>query len=210
MKAWSRRRKRGRPGSARTGDDHGTPESQARRLSLANGADPVMTEYPLGLLLARAHIDRMQHDAGCYYAYLYRRAIGHTQLSCTFLYRAIMGDHGPFADLLDEAAQAQLERRYRMGKNRLLAAGRRICDATENVVVFQRSPAALDGPRRRQDRLSRENNGELANVLAGLDVLVACYGRASRAAGSMDAHRAPSLRQSAPPILVDKCRNSII
>ena len=119
MKAWSRRRKRGRPGSARPGDDHGTPELQARRLSLADGADPVMTEYPLGLLLARALVDQMQHDAGCYYAYLYRRAIGHTQLSCTFLYRAIMGDQGPFADLPDEAAQAQLERLYRIGKGAL-------------------------------------------------------------------------------------------
>jgi hypothetical protein len=210
MKAWNNHGGRGRPGAVRPGRDHGTPELQARRTSLAAGADPAMTEYPLGLLLARAVVDRAQHDSGCQYAYLYQRAVGRTHLSCAFLYRAIMGEHGFYPEPPDEAAQARLERLYRTGKNRLLAAGRRICDATENVVVFQRTPAALDGPRRRMNRLLQENSGELANVLAGLDVLVACYGRASRAAGRMDAHCPPSLRQSAPSILVDNRRNIII
>jgi hypothetical protein len=192
---------RGRPRRRLEEPDQGTPEVQARRATLAAGGDPALTEYPLGLLLARGVIGAEQHEAGCYYAFLYGRAVGRTQVSCERQYGRMMAEGALDRRLLSDEAQAQIEALFRRGKNRLLAAGRRVCDATENVVVFGRIPRFLDGSGWSNAAIRRSDLIERDAVLAGLDALVACYGRAAGRAGRMEAHKAASLiaAPAAPP-----------
>jgi len=193
---WRGRGRPGRPNRDRPVIDRGTPELQAYRERLAAGGDPALTEYPLGLLLARGLVSREQHEAGCHYAFLYGRSIGRTQVNCSYLFGAQASGYADRHELT-EAELAKLQALFRRGKNRLLAAGRRVCDATENLAVFGRSPRFLDASRRRPQSAWRADEAELAAVRLGLDVLVACYGRAAGRLGRMDLHRSPSLTQAA-------------
>ena len=195
-RGWHGQGRRGRPNSDRPVIDRGTPELQAYRERLAAGGDPVLTEYPLGLLLTRGLVSREQHEAGCYYAFLYGRSIGRTQVNCSYLFDAQATGYADRHDL-SEAELAKIQGLFRQGKNRLLAAGRRVCDATENLTVFCRSPRFLDAGCRRPQSAWRADEAELAAVCLGLDVLVACYGRAAGRLGRMDLHRSPSLTQAA-------------
>jgi hypothetical protein len=52
-RGWQGQGRRGRPNRDRPDIDRGTPELRAHRERLAAGGDPALTEYPLGLLLAR-------------------------------------------------------------------------------------------------------------------------------------------------------------
>ncbi len=188
---WSGTGRRGRPRSDRPATDLGTPEQQARRAGLAGGGDPALTEYPLGLLLLRRLIGGEEHEAGCYYAFLYGRSIAATQLTTNRLYHQL-AMYADGRDLSDEM-QAHVESLYRKGKNRLLAAGRRICDATENIVVFGRTPRFLLVDARRPVSAWRADAGELAAVQAGLATLAACYGRSAGRLGRMEDHKSPSM-----------------
>jgi len=174
--------------------DLGTPELQAHRNLLVGEGDPALAEYPLGILLARGLIGREQHEAGCRYGYLYGRVLGRTHLSCAAIYDRLAAETGGAraADDDDQRERRQQDQ-FRLGKNRLLAAGRRVCDATENLVVFGRVPRFLDTAGRRGAGARRGDATELAAVLAGLDTLVACYGSGASRLGRMDAHRAPSM-----------------
>lgn len=205
MKAW-RSGQRGRPRNERPAIDEGTPELRTYRAALASGADPALTEHPLGLMLARGLVTPQQHEAGCYYAYLYRRAVGRTQIACDRIYAQLVGSLGGGGEP-SEATQARIEGLFRLGKNRLLAASRRVCDATENLVVFARPPRFLDTGGRRPISARRADACELEAALAGLDILVACYGRSAGRIGRMEAHRAPSLTQTRTDFSVDKDRN---
>lgn len=194
--AW---RKRGRPRLDRPSTDGGTPEAQARRAALAGGGDPALTEHPLGLMLARGLISPEQHEAGIYYAGLYVRAVGRTALSVAPLYRRLLAEEGRGREI-DEESQRRIEALYRQGKNRLLAAGRRIAAAVEDLAVFGRPARFLSrakgaGLRRGPDA------AELAAVQEGLSVLVACYGRGARQRGRMEAYRAASLTRRSPAML---------
>lgn len=184
-------RRRGRPRLDRPTTDRGTPEQQARRATLAGPGDPVLSEYPLGIMLARGLITSEQHEAGCFYAALYGRAIGRAQLSCAHVYRRLLAESGRGKEL-DDKGQEHMERLFRDGKNRLLAAGRSICQATENLVVFGR-PARFLANRRTNELRRGADFAEYQAVLAGLDVLVASYGRGAGRRGRMEVHRAPSL-----------------
>ena len=189
--AWHGKGRRGRPRIERPAVDSGTPELQARRRRLAAGADPALTEYPVGLLLARHLITAEQHEAACYYGFLYGQAIGGTRGGCGRFYQQMAAAAFDIKDLTDDQ-RAQVETLFRVGKNRLLAAGRHICDATENVVVFGRHPGCIlyDG---RQVRAMLGAAAELEAIRRGLDVLVACYGRPAGRRGQMAAHKAPSM-----------------
>jgi hypothetical protein len=204
---WSGTKQRGRPRIDRPAIDKGTPELQARRVRLAAGGDPALTEYPLGLMLARGLATDEQHEAGCYYAFLYGRTIGRTQINYNQLYQRIAAAFTEEQDLSEEA-RVRIESLFRHGKNRLLAAGRRVCDATENLVVFGRSPRFLDPAGRRQPGALRADATELEAVRTGLDVLVACYGRSAGRTGRMEEHKAPSMVQRPPrDFSVDRDRN---
>jgi hypothetical protein len=191
MTSW--RRRRGRPRQDRPSVDLGTPEQQARRAALANGADPAMSEYPLGLMLARRLISPEQHEAGCRYGHLYGRVIGKGDLSCAAIYARLAAEVSTGALDIDEAREAREQAMFRLGKNRLLAAGRRVCDATENIVVFGRAARFLEVHDRRGAAARRADAAGLTAVLAGLDALVACYGHGAESRGRMEMHRAPSM-----------------
>jgi hypothetical protein len=186
--AW---RKRGRPRFDRPSIDEGTPEQQVRRQALAAGGDPALTEHPLGLMLARGLISIQQHEAGCYYAMLYGWAVGRTDVSVASLYRRLLAE-GWHGKEIDEEDLTRIQALYRLGKNRLLAAGRRISTATENIAVFGRPARFLS--RSAGGRLMRGADfAEFEAVLEGLSVLVACYGRGAKRRGRLDAHRPPSM-----------------
>ncbi len=184
-------RRRGRPRLDRPTTDMGTPEQQARRSALIGKGDPALSEYPLGIMLARGLITAEQHEAGCFYATLYGRAVARAQLSCAHVYRRLLAENGRGKEL-DDKAQEHVERLFRHGKNRLLAAGRSVCQATENLVVFGRSARFLADRRTAKLRRGADFT-EYQAVLAGLDVLVASYGRGAGQRGRMEVHRAPSL-----------------
>jgi hypothetical protein len=198
LKAWQFSRRRGRPATEQKAnkDDRGTPEVQARRAVLSAGADPALSESPLGLLLARGLIGSEEHAAACIYAYLYARAVGRPRTSCAALYRRLAGESAGAGWVeLSEQAETAVEERFRRGKNRLLAAGRRVCDATENLVVFGRTPRFLDTAGRRGAAARRADDLERDAIRTGLAVLAACYGRAAGRTGRMETHRPASLRQ---------------
>jgi hypothetical protein len=142
--------------------DRGTPEIQSFRRKLAAGGDPALTEYPLGMLRLRALIDGDQHEAGCRYAYLYRQAVGRVQVSYDHLYREMLALPGGGNERPEEL-QARFEALFRRAKGRLIAAGRRVCEATEDVAVFGRMPLILGDPRR--------GARQLEAIRAGLDTL---------------------------------------
>jgi hypothetical protein len=109
-------KQRGRPRIDRPAVDKGTPELQARRVRLAAGGDPALTEYPLGLMLARRLATDEQHEAGCYYAFLYGRTIGRTQVNYNQLYQHIAATFAEQRDRSEEA-QARIESLFRQGKD---------------------------------------------------------------------------------------------
>jgi hypothetical protein len=113
--AW---RKRGRPRLNRPSNDGGTPELQARRSALVGAGDPALAEYPLGIMLARGLISPEEHEAGCYYAALYARAVARTSLSCAHIYRRMLAECGR-ANELDDKSQEHIERLFRHGKGAL-------------------------------------------------------------------------------------------
>jgi len=106
--AW---RKRGRPPLGRPSTDQGTPELQARRAVLVGGSDPALSEHPLGIMLARGLITPEQHEAGCYYAGLYGRAVGPPDLSVASLYRRLMAESGRGKEI-DEADLGRIQALY--------------------------------------------------------------------------------------------------
>lgn|SRR5690242_2248140 len=184
-------RKRGRPKLDRPTHDGGTPELQARRASLAGGGDPALTEHPLGMMLARGLISAEEHEAGCYYAMLYAKAVARTHLSTAHIYRRMLAESGRAASL-DDKSQEHIERLFRQGKNRLLAAGRRVSEATENLAVYGRPARFLDRSRPAELRRGADF-AEFQAVLDGLAVLSACYGRGAGRRGRMETYRAASL-----------------
>ncbi len=165
MRALKGKARRGRPRQQRDAHDRGTPEIQALKRKLAAGGDAALTEYPLGMLRLRQMIDGDQHEAGCHYAFLYRQAVGRVQISCDHLYRELLAVPGGGGER-PEALQARLETQYRAAKRRLLAAGRRACEATEDVAVFGRMPLILADPQ-----ADTQGAWQLRAIRAGLDAL---------------------------------------
>jgi len=126
--------RRGRP--PKTERDGPTPELMAKRLALVGpGGDPALAGYPLGVLLARGLIDRDQHDAGVYYAYLAGRILG--KIHPGPVGNGYYNPHG------DDAAQEIIEPLWRDACKSLMGVSRRAKDAVDNVAVYQRLPAFL-------------------------------------------------------------------
>lgn len=185
-------RGRGRPKIHSAEPDLGTQEARVHRLLLSAGADPVQSEHPLGALLARQLIDPLQHEAGCFYAHLYRCAVRRPLPSVTWHYQRLLTDPAGQPRPANEPLELRNEALFREGKNRLLAAGRWVCNATENVAVFQVYPPFLmEGSASAARNVKRSTL--LQAIMLGLDTLAACYGRGPRGNGAMARHRAPSL-----------------
>jgi hypothetical protein len=146
-------------------------------------------------MLARDLISREQYEAGCHYAMLYARTVAPTDLSVASLYRRLLAEGGGGREIEEEDLR-RLQALFRLGKNRLLAAGRRISAATENIAVFGRPARFLS--RSANMTLKRGADfAELQAVLDGLSVLVACYGRGAGRRGRLETHKSPSMQRGA-------------
>jgi hypothetical protein len=165
-------RRRGRPRTRPRQVDPGTPELQRHRRAAVGEADPCLAENPLGLMAARGLITPAQAAAGGYYAVLYRRAVGRPYPSCAAHYQRLAVNYVPLPPDSGDEAEAEARRLFRLGKERLLAAGQRAARATEELVVFGTRPAFLVG-RRLQDK---SGDTLYRAILAGLDALADCYG----------------------------------
>jgi hypothetical protein len=127
-----------------------TPEFIEKRLALAGAGDPKLCGYPLGVMVARGWITRGDHDAGMYYANLYRRKNGSvtpTSVNIEDGGRAGSppGEHGRFLRGIGAAPE------YQAAKCALLQCGRGVVLAVEAVAVFESLGAAftLREPARR-------------------------------------------------------------
>ena len=200
----ARRSRGGRPRRETTGPDLGTPEQRARRLALVGGAgsgvDPAYSESPLGRLLALGLITREEMRSAAIYAWLYRRATGWTPVGAARIYDGITAPtirsmaigslrEGP------EMERATAQRRFRAVKNRLLSAGRSVCDATENIVVFEMTPAFLTPGARDAVRSLAQRSAQFRAIRAGLAILSASFGAGTARAGDMATHRYASLSE---------------
>lgn len=133
MKSPRVKARRGRPPKQRTERDSPTPEHAMKRASLVGpDGDPVLAEYPLGVLFARRKITQDEHDAGLRYAALYGRVFG----------RTVPGPRN-IPPELSEALEEACERKWRDAADVLMAHSRKVKDAVENVVVFGRPPLQI-------------------------------------------------------------------
>lgn len=200
----ARRSRGGRPRRETTGPDLGTPEQQARRLALVGGAgsgvDPAYSESPLGRLLALGLITREEMRSAAIYAWLYRRATGWTPVGAARIYDGITAPAirsmaiGPLREG-PETERATAQRRFRAVKNRLLSAGRSVCDATENIVVFEMAPSFLTPGDRNAVRSLAQRSAQFRAIRAGLAILTASFGAGAARAGDMATHRYASLSE---------------
>ena len=171
MKAFARTR-RGRPKRAAANDnerDPGTPEAQAKRAALAQGADPAAAAHPLDLLLAHGLIEARAYRAGWRYAGLYRRVIGRADVSFARLYDGLRGEDGrrliPADDTVDPASA---QRHFRQAQAALRQEGPVIAGITERLVVFGAWPDWLLRPT--TPRITRAHR-ELDLLRRGLALL---------------------------------------
>ena len=141
------------PVSHRAGRDPGTDELGAKKRALVRGGDPALSEYPLGVCLARGLVTRAQHDDGLYYASLYGRVargygVGRMHGSVEGLWLALAsgfpdrahgdGMNGPGRRLVD---------RFLAARAALSASGRPALEAVHRVAAFQQFPAYLQDVR---------------------------------------------------------------
>lgn len=202
MRAFAKRR-RGRPAatttgrtqrdpvSHRAGRDPGTDELGAKKRALVRGGDPALSEYPLGVCLARGLVTRAQHDDGLHYAGLYGRVargygVGRMHGSVEGLWLALAsgfpdrahgdGTSGPGRRLVDQFLAARAA---------LAASGRTALEAVHRVAAFQQFPAFLVGSRPAEPGVA----ASLDDLRAGLQALsdhftILCQGRRRHGARS--------------------------
>jgi len=205
----ARRSRGGRPRTENRGPDTGTPELQARRLALVGGvgtgADPALSTTPLGRLLALGLITRDEYRGGQAYAWLYRQATGWKPHGAGRIYDGTMVAGLKSVALgVNDAARGGPENerpaaqhRFRAVKNRLLAAGQQVCDATENLAVFELTPGFLATQSDRNIvRSLALRSHQFRSIREGLAILVAAFGTTAAQTGRMEAHRYASLMET--------------
>lgn len=134
MNVITRQPRKGRPRTQRIPVDRGTPELRAKRLMLVGNADPVLAEYPLGVLFARNIIDLDQRTAGHTFGWLYAKAHGKTHE---------LGFFDPperAKGLQDEDDLARIERRYCEAKRCLVRISVKCCQLVEDIAVYRVMP----------------------------------------------------------------------
>jgi hypothetical protein len=168
MRAFANTR-RGRPKRAAANDnekDAGTPELQARRAALAQGAEARAVAHPLDLLLAHGLIDAAEHRAGWRYAALYRRIVGRTDVSYGRLYDGLAGEGGrPTANAAEGEELAAAQDQFRSVQAALRSEGAVVAGLTERLAVFGVFPDWLlqqDGKAQRERSLLRNGLRQLA------------------------------------------------
>lgn len=175
-------RRRGRPRKHPLQIDTGTPELQRHRILLAGAAEAPLAEDPLALMVARGLLQPTQAQAGRYYAALYRRAVGRPHLSTNAHYQRLAMNAPATAFDEEDAGVAEARRLYRMGKQKLLQAGRLVAEATEDLVVFGVRPgiliaaSATGGNAGKRSRPAVPADARYRAILTGLETLAAGYG----------------------------------
>lgn len=110
--------------------DLGTQEAIAHRIRLVGDGNPQLASYPLGVLLARKLITQDQHNAGLRYAGLSKEILR-------------IGPRQPtIGTEPDDEAAARMMAQWRALCVYLLAAGRDVKAATDQVCVYERAADA--------------------------------------------------------------------
>jgi hypothetical protein len=168
MRAFASAR-RGRPKQVSAANDNendaGTPELQAKRAALAQGAEAKAVAHPLDLLLAHGLIDTAEQRAGLRYAALYRRVIGRTDVSYGRLYDGLTGEGGRAAANAAEGEElAAAQEQFRSAQAALRSEGAVVAGLTERLAVFGVFPDWLlqqDGKAQRERALLRSGLRQL-------------------------------------------------
>lgn len=154
----TRGRKKSEPRPAR---DSGSPYLVAKRAIIARGADPFLSQYPLGILKAHGIIDNRCHNAGCQYAFLYGKATNIKPSISAQAYEMV-ADGIDVTIILDDEVLERVRREYLDARAAiLLRFGYRGLSALENVSVFEIVP----------DFMFRANPGEAREASYLDDVL---------------------------------------
>ncbi|SLN31952.1 hypothetical protein [Oceanibacterium hippocampi] len=131
-------------------EDRGTVENQRRRAWLAQGADPALTSYPLGILLANDAISDAQHQAGCRYAWLFSIAIGRASTAAQSFDRLERGTRRIPTGALEAMEptssddwRAAREREFREAAAELVSTGRQVKALIDETVIYQHCPRWL-------------------------------------------------------------------
>ena len=137
------------------GVDRGTEELQAMRFRLANGEDPALTSYPLGILEANGIITTDQRKAACRYAWLHAVVIGRPNCASMALERRTRSQE---SEVWDEEWLEEQEDKFDAVRRLLSPARMRM--VLENVAVYERLPGFFE---RRHPRPSDAREAELLN-----------------------------------------------
>jgi hypothetical protein len=114
--------------------DKGTDELQARRKFLAGEGDPILTTFPLGILMANGVISDEQYRAGTRFAWLHARVIGRGSMAAIEFERS----HGKTLQEVDDEREAELQERWRDSLHAL--PSRRTRDELISLCVYERTP----------------------------------------------------------------------
>jgi hypothetical protein len=107
---------------------------------MAGKGNPDLTEYPLGLLLARGTIDDTQHRAACEFAWLYHVTLGRPSIASS----AYDGSHRGGGNGWDDGALKRFEGKLDNVRGALKAISRQHYDALLNVAVYERTPKWME------------------------------------------------------------------
>ena len=151
--------------------DEGTPELRRMRHAVAGGADAAASGHPLALLLAKALIDKHQHQAGLRFGGLYRLVIGRIDISYQRLYEGLAGYSGARRPAIDERDLEKARARYLRARAALEKEGRAVARDTENLVVFGAWPAFLIEPAPANSNRARDDEAYLNRLRKGVDAL---------------------------------------
>lgn len=130
--------------------------------------DTTLSEYPLGVLMARGIINADQHQAGQKFAALYAKATGR------------MAELGfdPGQGDLDEESQERIEKQYVECREMLVRNSRRAFDSVVNICVYRRTPRWAKPFRYARPSFERDK----VDFIKGLDLLAAALiGRKAKA-----------------------------
>ena len=119
--------------------DEGTPELQARRRWYAQQGDPVLTTYPLGILLANEAISEQEHRAACRYAWLNQIVYGRKSVAASRYDDAPRGMDDSENERWVAARKSDLRRVWEI----LGGDARMVRTVLDNIVVYERTPRFL-------------------------------------------------------------------
>ena len=141
--------------------DTGTREIKSLREWYAGDGDPVLTTYPLGILLANSAIGEDQHRAGCQYAWLHWRVFGRPSVAAA---RFEFMDRTTGTDRDCKSCERKLKAVY----EELRRHPARYRHALDGVVIYERMPRWMRPVMPRPSDVA-----EAGALLAALGLLVA-------------------------------------